>query len=54
MVVFHGPRCLARYQAEGQLIEAEAGGRKDLSPRSRPRSIVTPRAIARETFSAHG
>jgi hypothetical protein len=56
LAVFHGPRCLARYQAEGQLIEPEdeSGGRKDLSPRARPRPIVAPRAIARETFSAHG
>ena len=56
MAVFHGPRCLARYQAEGQLIEpaAESGGRTDVSPRSGHRPIAVPRAIVRKTFSAHG
>jgi hypothetical protein len=27
LAVFHGPRCLARYHADGQLIETEAESR---------------------------
>lgn len=46
LAVFHGPRCLARYHAKGELIapRAESGRRKDLSPRSRDRPIVAPGA----------
>ena len=56
LAVFHGPRCLARYHADGQLIETEAESRrrKDPPPRSRARLIVDPRATAGETFSARG
>ena len=56
LAVFHGPRCLARYQADGRVIEpkAESGRRKDLSPRSRARPIVAPRAIVCERFSVRG
>ena len=50
LAVFHGPRCLARYHAEGQLIAPEAtpGRRKDLSPWSRDHPIVAPRATVCE------
>lgn len=46
LAVFHGPRCLARYTAEGQLINPDAPivRRKDPTPRSRARSIVVPGA----------
>jgi transposase len=44
LAVFHGPRCLARYTAEGQLSTSEAPPvrRKDPTPRARARPIVTP------------
>lgn len=53
LAVFHGPRCLARYNAEGQLSDSTAGGRhqKDSTLRSRNRPIVAPRATARERIS---
>jgi transposase len=56
LAVFHGPRCLARYHAEGQLIETkgESRRRKDPTPRSSDRSIVDPRPTVRDTVSAHG
>ena len=58
LAVFHGPRCLARYHADGRLIEieteAESRRRKDPTPRSSARPIVDPRATVGETFSAHG
>jgi len=46
LAVFHGPRCLARYTAEGQLINPDATvvRRKDPTPRSRARPIVVPGA----------
>jgi transposase len=46
LAVFHGPRCLARYHATGELITstAESGRRKNLRPRSRDRPIVVPGA----------
>jgi len=55
LAVFHGPRCLARYHADGRLIETEgeARGRKDPPPRSRARPIVAPRPTVRATMSAH-
>jgi transposase len=54
LAVFHGPRCLARYHADGRLIEAEvdAHRRKNPTPRSRARLIVDPRPTVREVFSA--
>ncbi len=54
LAVFHGPRCLVRYDAEGQLIEpeAESGHQKDSTARSRDRPIVDPRATVRERISA--
>ena len=56
LAVFHGPRCLARYHADGRLIEAEvdAHRRKNPTPRSRARLIVDPRATVGDTFSARG
>lgn len=56
LAVFHGPRCLARYDAEGQLIESEGacGHQKDSTLRSRDRPIVAPRATVRERISACG
>ncbi|MDN5941626.1 MAG: ISNCY family transposase [Nitrospira sp.] len=56
LAVFHGPRCLARYRAEGQLIEpaAASGGRKNPTPRSRDRPIVDPRASVCDAISAGG
>ncbi|MEK7350426.1 MAG: hypothetical protein AAB177_06090 [Nitrospirota bacterium] len=54
LAVFQGPRCLARYHADGRLIEAEvdAHRRKNPTPRSRARLIVDPRPMVREVFSA--
>ncbi|MDH5498565.1 MAG: ISNCY family transposase [Nitrospira sp.] len=54
LAVFHGPRCLARDDAEGQLIEPKAESRrqKDSTVRSRDRPIVDPRATVRERISA--
>ncbi|MBX3306666.1 MAG: ISNCY family transposase [Nitrospira sp.] len=56
LAVFHGPRCLARYDAEGQLIdpEGESGHQKDSTVRSRDRPIVVPRATVHERISARG
>ena len=56
LAVFHGPRCLARYHADGRLIEPDAAARrrKDVSPRSRGQAIVGSRATVRANFSARG
>jgi hypothetical protein len=56
LAVFHGPRCLARYHADGRLIEpaTESPRRKRPILRSGDRPIVDPRATVCETFSAHG
>jgi transposase len=56
VAVFHGPRCLARYDAEGRLIETEGEGRrrKAPTPRASARRIVDPRRTVREVFSARG
>lgn len=56
LAVFHGPRCLARYRADGRLIEsaAESGGQKASTVRSRARPIVAPGAIVNERFLVHG
>jgi transposase len=56
LAVFHGPRCLARYHADGRLIEpeGEARSQKDATPRSRHRPIVDPRPTVRDSMSAHG
>jgi hypothetical protein len=54
LAVFHGPRCLARYHADGRLIEtgAASSGRRRPSHRSGDRASVDPGAIAREIVSA--
>jgi transposase len=54
LAVFHGPRCLAHYDAVGQLIElkAESGRQKDATVRSRTRPIVAPGASVGKRFSA--
>ncbi len=56
LAVFHGPWCLARYHADGRLIEpeGEAHRRQTPTPRSSNRSIVDPRATVSETCSARG
>jgi len=56
LAVFHGPRCLARYHAEGRLIETEAElrRRKDPTPRSGAHPIVDPRPMVCDTISARG
>jgi transposase len=56
LAVFHGPRCLARYQADGQLIESEVEirHRPDPTPRSSARLIVDPRPTVHEVVSARG
>jgi hypothetical protein len=47
LAVFHGPRCLARYHADGQLID------RPHTPSRGPdrRRIVPPAPIVREIFS---
>ena len=56
LAVFQGPRCLARYHADGRLIEPEGESRrrKDPTPRSSARPIVDPRATVCDTISARG
>ena len=56
LAVFHGPRCLAHYHADGRLIETEvdARRRKDPTPRSSDHPIVDPRPTVRATMSARG
>jgi hypothetical protein len=56
LAVFHGPRCLARYYADGRLIET---GRAHLARHGPTHGsdippIVDPRPTRRETISAHG
>jgi transposase len=55
LAVFHGPRCLARYHADGRLIETEAESRRRKDPTSRSSGlpIVDPRATVRDIISAH-
>jgi transposase len=53
LAVFHGPRCLARYHADGRLIET---GRAHPGPtyRSNIPPIVDPRPTVRDQMSARG
>jgi len=53
LAVFHGPRCLARYDADGRLIET---GRAHPGPthRSDVPPIVHPRPTVRDIISARG
>ena len=56
LAVFHGPRCLARYHADGRLIKTEVAARrqKNPTPRSSDHPIVDPRPTVRATISARG
>ena len=56
LAVFHGPRCLAHYHAEGRLIESEGEARRRKNPThgSDVPPIVPPRPTVREIISAHG
>jgi transposase len=56
LAVFHGPRCLARYDADGQLAETRHAhpGRRGLAHRSDAPPIVHPRPTGRERILARG
>jgi transposase len=56
LAVFHGPRCLARYQPDGRVIESQGTSPRRRGPiqRSGDRSIVDPRATVREKVSVRG
>jgi hypothetical protein len=56
LAVFHGPRCLARYHADGRLIETGRAhpGRSGPTHGSDAPPIVDPRPTVRETISARG
>jgi hypothetical protein len=55
VAVFHGPRCLARYDADGRLIESGRAYPARNGPHgSNVPSIVDPRATVREQMSARG
>ena len=56
LAVFHGPRCLARYHADGRLIETGGAepGRSAPTHGSGYCPIVDPRPTGRETISARG
>ena len=56
LAVFHGPRCLARYHADGQLIEpaTDSRRRKDPTPRSSDHLIVDPRPTVNAMIRARG
>ena len=56
LAVFHGPRCLARYHADGQLIETapDSRRRKDPTPRSGDHLIVDPRPTVNKIIRARG
>jgi transposase len=56
LAVFHGPRCLARYQPNGQVI-APSGGpprRRGSTQGSGDRSIVAPKPRVRKYVAARG
>jgi hypothetical protein len=56
LAVFHGPRCLARYPADGRLIETGRAHRARKGPThgSNVPMIVDPRAPVRDKLSARG
>lgn len=56
LAVFHGPRCLARYQPDGRVIESTGAPPRRLAPtrRSDDRPIGAPRATVCERISARG
>jgi hypothetical protein len=54
LAVFHGPRCLAHYHADGQLIGQAHPGRSGLAHGSDIPPIVHPRPTVRERSSTRG
>jgi hypothetical protein len=56
LAVFHGPRCLARYHADGRLIEPGRAHLARTGPThgSNVPRIVDPRATVRDQMSARG
>ena len=54
LAVFHGPRCLARYQSNGQVIEPGGAQPRRRRPThgSGDRPIVAPKPIVRKKVSA--
>lgn len=56
LAVFHGPRCLARYQPDGRAIEPAClqSRRRNPTQRSDDRAIVAPEPIVHEGISARG
>jgi hypothetical protein len=56
LAVFHGPRCLARYQPDGRMIEpgGTPAGRRGPTRGAGDRPIVDPRPMVRERMSARG
>jgi transposase len=56
LAVLHGPRCLARYQPDGRVIESNKAHPRRRGPTrgSDARPIVAPRPIVREKVSARG
>ncbi|CUS36304.1 hypothetical protein [Candidatus Nitrospira nitrificans] len=54
LAVFHGPRCLARYQSDGWVIEPDKAqpGRRGSPHGSDARPIIAPKSIVRENISA--
>ncbi len=56
LAVFHGPRCLARYQPDGQVSEpgGTPSGRRSPTRGSGNRSNVAPRPIVCEKVAARG
>jgi transposase len=54
LAVFHGPRCLARYRADGQLLAPEAAAPRRQAPsrRSGDHPIVDPGATGHEKIRA--
>jgi transposase len=56
LAIFHGPRCLARYQSDGRVIEPGGAppGRRSPTRGSGDRPIVAPRPIVCDKVSGRG
>ncbi|MEK9141873.1 MAG: hypothetical protein AAB308_12550, partial [Nitrospirota bacterium] len=56
LAVLHGPRCLARYQPDGRVIESNDAhpSRRGPTRGSDDRPIVDPRPMVRDKVSARG